>query len=58
MGMVRSYAAKYTEYYRWRGKTIVVEDVPAFVRNYYHDTLIEGEAIIAIDEFLEKQREP
>ena len=50
--MVRSYASKYTKYYKWRGKTIVVEAVPAFVRNHYHDILIEGQAIIAIDELL------
>lgn len=44
--------------YRWHGKTIVVEDVPALVCDRCGDTLIQEETIAAIDELLKKEAEP
>ena len=44
--------------YKWRGKTIVVEDVPALVCERCGDTLIQEETIAAIDELLRKKAEP
>ena len=44
--------------YRRRGKTIVVEDVPALVCDRCGDTLIREETVAAIDELLDKEAEP
>jgi len=44
--------------YKWRGKTIVVEDVPALVCDRCGDTLIREETIAAIDELLKEEAEP
>ena len=47
-----------TRNYRWYGKTIVIEDVPALVCDGCGDTLIREETVTAIDELLKKQAEP
>jgi len=47
-----------TRNYRWYGKTIVIEDVPALVCDCCGDTLIREETVTAIDELLKKQAEP
>lgn len=44
--------------YKWRGKTIIVEDVPALVCDRCGDTLIREETVAAIDELLEKEAQP
>lgn len=44
--------------YRWRGQTVVVEDVPALVCDRCGDTLIREETIATIDELLDQQMEP
>ena len=44
--------------YKWHGKTIVIEDVPALVCDRCGDMLINEETIIAIDELLKKKAKP
>jgi len=44
--------------YKWCGKTVVIEDVPALVCNRCGDTLIREESIAAIDDLLKKEVEP
>lgn len=44
--------------YKWRGKTIVIEGVPALVCDRCGDMLIQEETIAAIDELLNKAAEP
>jgi HTH-type transcriptional regulator/antitoxin MqsA len=44
--------------YRWHGKTIVVEDVPALVCDRCGDTLIKEETVATIDELLRREVEP
>ena len=44
--------------YKRRGKTVVIEDVPALVCNRCGDTLIPEESISAIDDLLNKEVEP
>ncbi len=47
-----------TRNYRWRGKTVLVEDVPALVCDRCGDTLIREETIAIINELLENEQEP
>ena len=44
--------------YRWHGKTIVVEDVPALVCDRCGDTLMKEETVATIDELLRREAEP
>ena len=44
--------------YRWHGKTIVIEDVPALVCDRCGDTLIQEGTFAAIDELLKKEAKP
>jgi YgiT-type zinc finger domain-containing protein len=44
--------------YKWCGKTIVIEDVPALVCDRCGDTLIREETVAAIDELLKKEAAP
>ena len=47
-----------TRNYKWHGKTIVIEDVPALVCDRCGDILIREEVIKAIDEILRKEAQP
>lgn len=49
---------KVSRNYKWHGKTVVVEDVPALVCNRCGDTLIRDETSAAIDELLSKAAKP
>jgi YgiT-type zinc finger domain-containing protein len=44
--------------YKWRGRTVVIEDVPVLVCNRCGDTLIREGTIAAIEELLGKEVQP
>ena len=44
--------------YKWRGKTVVVADVPALVCDRCGDTLLTEDTVGAIDELLKREAKP